>query len=93
MKLFERLAQMIGHDIVINYFDEDDSDVPPGSLIEVGEDFLAIQTKSDEEGGFAEQGAHWFVVLEDIKSIIHMDDCTACAIAAASAVEPRGRPA
>ncbi len=83
----DRLETLIGHDLIINLLhDAHDAEgipsgIPPGRLREVGLDYLVLETRGEEEGGFAGEGAEWFASLKFVKSIIHMvPECTGCII-------------
>ena len=82
----ERLVNLIGHEIIVitqlALGDEEVNarDIPPGDLQEVGEDYLLVKTESEEKGGFAKEGAEWFVNLKTVMHIIHQSDCKRCAI-------------
>jgi hypothetical protein len=82
VNLQERLKQLIRHDFIISMPDDsDEKGVPPGRLQDVGDNYVLIRTKSDEEGGFANEGAEWFVCLPHVSSLIHtIPDCAGCAI-------------
>lgn len=86
MKLSERLVNLIGHEIIVTTRladgndEANDRDIPPGDLQEVGEDYLLIKTEREEKGGFAVEGAEWFVNLSMVIHIIHQSDCKKCAI-------------
>ncbi|MBI4197854.1 MAG: hypothetical protein HY533_01930 [Chloroflexi bacterium] len=82
MNLQEHLKQLIGHDFIINMSDDsDEQGVPPGRLQEVGDNYVLIRTKSEEQGGFANEGAEWFVCLPHLTSLIHMiPECAGCAV-------------
>jgi hypothetical protein len=86
MKLSERLVNLIGHEIIVTTRlaggseEADDRDVPAGDLQEVGEDYLLVKTESEEKGGFAKEGAEWFINLSTVIHIIHQSDCKKCAI-------------
>ncbi len=82
-----RLKTLVGHDMIINMlYDAHDEDgipsgIPAGRLREVGDDYLFLETKAESEGGFAGEGAEWFVSLKHVTSIIHMvPECTGCII-------------
>jgi len=82
MKYYEKLQALIGHEVIITTFLKDDErEIPPGDIIEVGEDYLVLKTKAEEEGGFALEGAEWFLGLDKVIHIIHQSDCKKCAIA------------
>jgi hypothetical protein len=87
MKLSRRLSRLVGHEIIaFTTLDttEEGRDVPPGRLEEVGEDYIVIRTESVEEGGYAGEGAQWFVSLSRVINVIHQSDCKLCAVEDAS---------
>lgn len=94
MDLQERLQALIGHDVIINMLHDPHDDeglpnsMPPGRLREVGSGYLVMETKREEEGGFASEGAEWLVSIQYMTSVIHMvPECAGCAVDAAA-----GRP-
>ncbi len=85
MNLEERLKGLIGHEIiVVTRIADEEKDIPPGVLEEVGKDYLIIKTEDEEKGGFAITGAQWFLNLPMVIHVIHQADCKKCAIDAAS---------
>jgi hypothetical protein len=83
---------LIGHDVIFNMLNDSHDEegepinsVPPGRLREVGDGYVIIQTESEEEGGFANEGAEWLVSIQQVTSIIHMiPECAGCAVDTAS---------
>ena|SRR3990167_7829962 len=92
MTLQERLQALIGHDFVVHMANDpyDDEEypvpnVPHGRLQEVGDGYVIIETKSEEEGGFVGIGSEWIVVLRYVTIILHTtDDCAGCMVDAAN---------
>ncbi len=83
----QRLKALVGHDMIVNVLhdahDEEGipSGIPPGRLREIGDDYLLLETRAESDGGFAGEGAEWFVSLQYVTSIIHMvPECTGCLI-------------
>ena len=86
MNLQDRLQVLIGHDLIMNILhDPHDGEglpnsMPPGRLREVGGGYVIIETKREEDGGFASERAEWLVSLQYVTSIIHMvPECAGCA--------------
>ncbi len=81
MNLCERLKGLIGHEVIVTTrIADEEKDVPPGVLEEVGADYLVLKTEDEEKGGFAKTGAQWFLNLSMVIHIIHQADCKKCAI-------------
>ncbi|MFH1141847.1 MAG: hypothetical protein V1724_09370 [Chloroflexota bacterium] len=82
--LSECLSPLVGHDFIINLVNDDadgDGGPPPGRLKEVGKDYVVVLTKSGDEGGFANEGAEWFVPIQHITSMVHMiPECAGCVV-------------
>jgi hypothetical protein len=76
MQLHQRLAELIGHEVFLT---AGDARVPMGTLAEVGEDYLLIRSKDEEQGGYAEVGADWWVRMAEMRSLTHPSDCATCA--------------
>ncbi|MBI4340437.1 MAG: hypothetical protein HY680_10880 [Chloroflexi bacterium] len=96
MNLNERLKKLIDHDVIVNMLcDPRDPDgtpdsLPPGRLREVGDDYFVLQTASEEEGGFANEGGEWVVSIQYVTSIIHMvPECSGCAAELVNRPKPR----
>ena len=91
MNLQGQLQALIGHDVIMNMlhdpYDEKGipNGVPPGRIREVGDGYVIIQTKSEDEGGFVNEGAEWLVSIQYVTSIIHLvPECAGCAVDTAS---------
>lgn len=92
MNLQERLQVWVGHDFIIHmasdvHDEEGDpiSGVPMGRLQEVGDGYIIIETKSEEEGGFVGMGGEWLLVLSQVAIVLHtLGDCAGCLVDAAS---------
>jgi hypothetical protein len=81
MQLNERLAQLVGHEVfVTTQIQNEDSDIPGGTLQEVGVDYLVVKTEDEERGGHAIIGAEWLVTLATVVAITHGSDCPKCAV-------------
>ena len=79
MKLYEKLKELIGHEVFIHtQIRNEDHDVPGGIIKEVGEDYFIVRTEDYEEGGFAEIGTDWYVRVETVIHFIHVHDCKKC---------------
>jgi len=79
MQLRDRLTQLIGHEVFANTQTQNqDSDVPGGTLQEVGIDYILIKTEDEKGGGHAQIGAEWFITLAMIVNIIHGTNCPKC---------------
>lgn len=81
MKFYERLNELIGHEVIVSTrIADEEGDVPGGILEEVGEDYLLVRTEDEGKGGFAITGAQWFLNLAMVIHVIHQADCKQCAI-------------
>jgi hypothetical protein len=81
MQLHERLMDLIGHEVHVRTRTEDeDRDVPGGTLKEIGLDYLIIDTTVEEELGDVGASADWWVRLEAVIVILHPHDCRKCAV-------------
>ena len=84
MQLHERLKDLIGHEVHISArIEDEDRDVPGGTLKEVGLDYLIIDTEKEEKVGDVGAAADWWVRLETVITILHPHDCRKCAVDAA----------
>ena len=72
---------LVGHEIIVcTNVPSEDRDVPPGNLEEVGDDYIIVKTEDEAKGGFANEGAEWYIPLNVIVNIIHQSDCKKCAL-------------
>jgi hypothetical protein len=101
MKLYERLTQLVGHQIfVINTIPGEDEGIPGGALQEAGEDYLIVKTSgssgedecSHDDCGHAQIGAEWIVTLATVANIIHGDNCQKCMSDARKAIKAKKLP-
>ena len=52
MHWYERLKDLIGHEVIVTTrIEDEEKDVPGGILEEVGADYLIIKTEDEEKGG------------------------------------------
>jgi hypothetical protein len=80
MKLIERLNEFTGHDVVlITLNDEGEIKVPAVILEEVGEDYLSVITKYNEDTQFSPQNERRFINLSNVVQIVHKTGCDKCA--------------
>jgi hypothetical protein len=80
MLMPEKLEGLIGHEIqLLTTASEDKRDLSGGTLKEIGDDFLLIDTKKEEEAGNGGAAAEWYIWYDDIISIFHPYDCPKCA--------------
>jgi hypothetical protein len=94
MQLNERLAQLVGHEVfVTTQIQNEDSDIPGGTLQEVGVDYLVVKTEDEERGGHAIIGAEWLITLAPVVAITHGSDCPKCAVDFANSLMPPNTPA
>ncbi|MCL2679579.1 MAG: hypothetical protein FWF18_04775 [Dehalococcoidia bacterium] len=107
MKLKDRIASIIGHEIVVNapeaVFSTTDSGAPDddmcyddavyceGILEEVGEDYLLIKALDRDKGGITPTGTEYFAHLEWVNTVTHVRDCKKCAVEAAMDTPAGGR--
>ena len=89
------LQQLIGHEVWLTLKDEtEESGVPPGTLKAVDSYqpyWLVIQTKAEEDGGTVQKDAEFYVRVDQVVTIVHPGDCTACVVAAAIRFKATGR--
>jgi ferredoxin-fold anticodon binding domain-containing protein len=79
MKLYEKLKELIGHEVFIfTQIRNEDNDVPGGVIKEVGEDYFILRTRGLEDGGHVDIGTDWYVRIETVIHFIHVDDCKKC---------------
>jgi hypothetical protein len=80
MLLPEKLAGLIGHEIqLLTTASEDKRDLSGGILKEIGDDFLLIDTRKEDDAGNVGTAAEWYIWFDDIISIFHPYDCPKCA--------------
>ena len=79
MKLFERLSEFIGHDIVIiTRNDAGETHIPAVILEEVGEDYLIAGTKYNESTQYSPLNESRFINLFNVVQIVHKAGCAKC---------------
>ena len=85
----ERLKGLVGHEIELTTaINNEERDIPCGTLEEIGPDYLLIDTRKEEEVGNVESAAQWFVRTDSIIVAMHPSDCARCAIEDALAPPP-----
>lgn len=87
--LAHRLDGLFGHELFVTVIDQRETSVPPGKLIEVGADYIMLQSEPVEGG--PTEGADWLVPKAQISIVMHAHDCPVCLTAAAnsSAKKPK----
>jgi hypothetical protein len=79
MKLFERLNELVGHDIVvITRNDEGETKIPEVILEEIGEDYFIVMTKYTEKTQYSPLNERRFIILSNVVQIVHKVGCNEC---------------
>jgi hypothetical protein len=80
VKLSERLNVLVGHEvIVIIRNDEGEIKIPEVILEEVGEDYLSVLTKFNDDTQYSPPNEHRFIILSNVVQIVHKAGCNECA--------------
>jgi hypothetical protein len=79
MKLYERLNEFVGHEIVlITRNDEGETKIPEVILEEIGEDYLSVMTNYTEKTQYSPLNERRFIILSNVVQIVHKAGCDKC---------------